>query len=78
MESSSNLNGNCGVQDESSSTPVTVESVSELLYQEYAILTGSKTIDDHYILLFPDRGNFHQLGEADYRRLMKYLTSVPP
>jgi len=78
MESSSNLNGNGGTLDEASSSSVTVESVSELLYQEYAILTGSKTLEDHYIIIFPDRGNFHQLAEEDYRRLMKYLTSVPP
>jgi len=56
----------------------TVESVVDLMYQEFAVLTGSKSIDDHYIMTFPDRGNFHLLGDEDYRRLMIYLTSVPP
>jgi hypothetical protein len=56
----------------------TVDSVMDLMLQEFAILTGSKSIDDHYILTFPDRGNFHLLGDDDYKRLMIYLTAVPP
>lgn len=61
-----------------SSSQITVESVAELLYQEYVILTGSKTLDDHYLLILPDRGNFHQLGYEDYKMLVKYLVSIPP
>jgi len=57
---------------------ITVDSVVGLMYQEFAILTGAKSLDDHYILTFPDRGNFHLLSDEDYRRLMIYLTSVPP
>lgn len=55
-----------------------IESVVELMYQEYVILTGAKSLDDHYILTFPDRGNFHVLSDDDYKRLMAYLTAIPP
>lgn len=55
-----------------------VDSVMDLMYQEFAILTGAKSLDDHYILMFPDRGNFHFLADEDYKRLMIYLTAVPP
>ena len=64
--------------DGSPPCPVTVDAVAELLYQEYVVLTGSKTLHDHYLLIFPDRGNFHQLGDDDYKMLVKYLVSIPP
>ncbi|XP_035716330.1 guanine nucleotide exchange factor DBS isoform X4 [Folsomia candida] len=61
-----------------SSSHYSVDSVMDLMHQEFALLTGAKSLDDHYILTFPDRGNFHLLGDEDYRRLMIYLTAVPP
>ncbi|CAG7827658.1 unnamed protein product [Allacma fusca] len=74
MESANNGQGGLN----SGTKPVTTQDVFDLLYQEFAILTGAKSLDDRYIIIFPDRGNFHLLAENDYRRLMVYLTSVPP
>ncbi|CAL4096394.1 unnamed protein product, partial [Meganyctiphanes norvegica] len=45
--------------------------------QQYAIVTGGKSRDGCPILTFPDRGNFSQLGDEEYRKLIIYLTSVP-
>ena len=39
----------------SGSKLVTTQDVFDLLYQEFVILTGAKSIDDHYIMIFPDR-----------------------
>ena len=68
-------NGQVGL---SGAKPVTTQDVFDLLHQEFALLTGAKSLDDRYIMIFPDRGNFHLLADDDYRRLMIYLTSVPP
>jgi len=57
---------------------ITIDSVVDLVFQEFAILTGSKSLDDHYLMIFPDRCNFHMLSDDAYRRLMVYLTSIPP
>jgi len=76
---SSKLEGTVEASEGSSpSSPITVQSVAELLFQEFVILTGSKTLDDHYLLIFPDRGNFHLLGDEEYKMLVKYLISIPP
>jgi hypothetical protein len=74
MESGNSSKGS----SEGGPSHITVDSVVDLMYQEFVILTGAKSIDDHYVMTFPDRGNFHQLSDEDYKRLMIYLTSVPP
>ncbi|XP_015596435.1 guanine nucleotide exchange factor DBS isoform X2 [Cephus cinctus] len=54
-----------------------VRDVADLLQQQYAIITGGKTREGCPIITFPDNGNFHNLTDLDYQRLMLYLTSVP-
>lgn len=68
----------CPGSPENGYAQASVESVASLLYQEYVILTGAKSRSDHYLMIFPDRGNFQLLSDEDYKRLMVYLTSVPP
>ncbi|KAJ8670670.1 hypothetical protein QAD02_001929 [Eretmocerus hayati] len=54
-----------------------VRDVADLLQPQYAIITGGKTREGCPIITFPDHGNFHNLSDLDYQRLMLYLTSVP-
>ncbi|XP_057332902.1 guanine nucleotide exchange factor DBS-like isoform X3 [Microplitis mediator] len=54
-----------------------VRDVADLLQHQYAIITGGKTREGCPIITFPDNGNFHNLSDLDYQRLMLYLTSVP-
>ncbi|XP_011866012.1 PREDICTED: guanine nucleotide exchange factor DBS-like isoform X1 [Vollenhovia emeryi] len=54
-----------------------VRDVADLLQAQYAIITGGKTREGCPIITFPDNGNFHNLTDLDYQRLMLYLTSVP-
>ncbi|XP_044580214.1 guanine nucleotide exchange factor DBS-like isoform X6 [Cotesia glomerata] len=54
-----------------------VRDVADLLQHQYAIITGGKTREGCPIITFPDNGNFHNLTDLDYQRLMLYLTSVP-
>ncbi|XP_063596108.1 uncharacterized protein LOC134772965 [Penaeus indicus] len=56
---------------------LSVRDVSELLHAQYAIITGGKSREGCPILTFPDKGNFAQLGDEEYRKLIIYLTSVP-
>lgn len=41
------------------------------------VIIGGKTREGCPIITFPDNGNFHNLSDVDYQRLMLYLTSVP-
>ncbi|XP_014229850.1 guanine nucleotide exchange factor DBS-like isoform X2 [Trichogramma pretiosum] len=54
-----------------------VRDVADLLQPQYAIIAGGKTREGCPIITFPDNGNFHNLSDLDYQRLMLYLTSVP-
>ncbi|KYN09271.1 Guanine nucleotide exchange factor DBS [Trachymyrmex cornetzi] len=54
-----------------------VRDVADLLQAQYAIIAGGKTREGCPIITFPDNGNFHNLTDLDYQRLMLYLTSVP-
>ncbi|XP_011297911.1 guanine nucleotide exchange factor DBS isoform X2 [Fopius arisanus] len=54
-----------------------VRDVADLLQPQYAIITGGKTREGCPIITFSDNGNFHNLTDLDYQRLMLYLTSVP-
>ncbi|XP_037793760.1 guanine nucleotide exchange factor DBS-like [Penaeus monodon] len=56
---------------------LSVRDVSELLHAQYAIITGGKSREGCPIITFPDKGNFAQLGDEEYRKLIIYLTSVP-
>jgi hypothetical protein len=40
-------------------------------------IAGGKSHDGCPIITFPDMGNFCSLGDAEYQRLVQYLTSVP-
>lgn len=58
-------------------------SLKDMLFN-YCILkitrttyVGGKTREGCPIITFPDNGNFHNLSDLDYQRLMLYLTSVP-
>ncbi|KAK0078018.1 hypothetical protein PV325_003154 [Microctonus aethiopoides] len=54
-----------------------VRDVADLLQHQYAIITGGKTREGCPIITFPDNGNFHNVSDLNYQRLMLYLTSVP-
>ncbi|KOX71191.1 Guanine nucleotide exchange factor DBS [Melipona quadrifasciata] len=54
-----------------------IRDVADLLQSQYAIIAGGKTREGCPIITFPDNGNFHNLSDLDYQRLMLYLTSVP-
>ncbi|PNF24765.1 Guanine nucleotide exchange factor DBS [Cryptotermes secundus] len=58
-------------------TDLAVRDVADLLHPQYAIVTGGKSRDGCPIITFPDLGNFCSLGDAEYQRLVQYLTSVP-
>lgn len=59
------------------SAELAVRDVADLLHPQYAIVTGGKSRDGCPIITFPDLGNFCSLGDAEYQRLVQYLTSVP-
>lgn len=52
-------------------------SVAAFNYEFSVLRTGGKTREGCPIITFPDNGNFHNLCDLDYQRLMLYLTSVP-
>ncbi|KAJ8665697.1 hypothetical protein QAD02_007359 [Eretmocerus hayati] len=54
-----------------------VRDVADLLQPQYAIITGGKTRGGCPIITSPDHGNFYNLSDLGYQRLMLYLTSVP-
>ncbi|KAJ3639462.1 hypothetical protein Zmor_002822 [Zophobas morio] len=57
--------------------PLGLNDVAELLHSQYAIISGGKSKEGCPIITFPDNNNFHLLTDAEYQRLMLYLTSVP-
>jgi len=38
---------------------------------------GGKTREGYSIISFPDSGNFVDLPDKDYKKLISYITSVP-
>ncbi|XP_011505460.1 PREDICTED: guanine nucleotide exchange factor DBS-like [Ceratosolen solmsi marchali] len=63
--------------DEIENGDLAVGDVAELLQSQFAIVTGGKTREGCPIITLPDNGNFQNLCDLDYQRLMLYLTSVP-
>lgn len=56
---------------------LSVRDVVDLLEEQNAIITGGKTKEGFPIITLPDLANFANLSDADYQKLMTYLTSVP-
>ncbi|XP_014681378.1 PREDICTED: guanine nucleotide exchange factor DBS-like isoform X2 [Priapulus caudatus] len=50
--------------------------VSDLLQARYAFISGGKARNGSPIITFPDVQNFCNISEADYQKLVTYLTSV--
>ncbi|XP_037904772.1 guanine nucleotide exchange factor DBS isoform X5 [Hermetia illucens] len=54
-----------------------IADVADLLHPQHAIITGGKSPAGCPLIIFPDNNNFHLLEDADYQKLILYLTSVP-
>ncbi|XP_054741080.1 guanine nucleotide exchange factor DBS isoform X4 [Anastrepha obliqua] len=54
-----------------------IADVADLLHPQHAIITGGRSHGGCPLIIFPDNNNFHLLEEADYQKLILYLTSVP-
>ncbi|CAH0562294.1 unnamed protein product [Brassicogethes aeneus] len=65
------------MQNTASLEPFGVNDVTDLLQNQYAIISGGKSNDGCPIITFPDNNNFQMLSDFEYQRLMMYLTSVP-
>ncbi|RZF49087.1 hypothetical protein LSTR_LSTR008373 [Laodelphax striatellus] len=57
---------------------LTVTDVADLLQQQFAVITGGKSVEGYPLITLPDLGNFGNLSDSDYQKLILYLTSVPP
>ncbi|XP_055918316.1 guanine nucleotide exchange factor DBS-like [Eupeodes corollae] len=58
-------------------SPLNIGDVADLLHPQHAIITGGRSTEGCPLIIFPDNNNFHVLEEADYQKLILYLTSVP-
>ncbi|XP_055838288.1 guanine nucleotide exchange factor DBS isoform X2 [Episyrphus balteatus] len=58
-------------------SPLNIGDVADLLHPQHAIITGGRSSEGCPLIIFPDNNNFHVLEEADYQKLILYLTSVP-
>ncbi|XP_046672964.1 guanine nucleotide exchange factor DBS-like isoform X2 [Homalodisca vitripennis] len=65
------------MEPSSEENEVSVSDVADLLHQQYAIITGGKSQEGFPLISLPDQGNFANLSDADYQKLVLYLTSVP-
>ncbi|ALC40673.1 CG30440 [Drosophila busckii] len=54
-----------------------IADVADLLHPQHAIITGGRSQDGCPLIIFPDNNNFNSLEEADYQKLILYLSSVP-
>ncbi|SPP75963.1 guanine nucleotide exchange factor DBS isoform X2 [Drosophila guanche] len=54
-----------------------IADVADLLHPQHAIITGGRSQDGCPLIIFPDNNNFNLLEEADYQKLILYLSSVP-
>ncbi|XP_075216691.1 guanine nucleotide exchange factor DBS-like isoform X2 [Lycorma delicatula] len=64
--------------DEEEEEELTVTDVADLLQQQFAVITGGKSLEGYPLITLPDLGNFTSLSDSDYQKLILYLTSVPP
>lgn len=56
---------------------LSIADVAELLHSQHAIITGGRSSEGYPLILFPDNNDFNSLEEADYKKLIRYLTSIP-
>ncbi|XP_046866240.1 guanine nucleotide exchange factor DBS isoform X2 [Drosophila willistoni] len=54
-----------------------IADVADLLHPQHAIITGGRSQEGCPLIIFPDNNNFNSLDEADYQKLILYLSSVP-
>ncbi|BFG03120.1 guanine nucleotide exchange factor DBS [Drosophila madeirensis] len=54
-----------------------IADVADLLHPQHAIITGGRSQEGCPLIIFPDNNNFNLLEEADYQKLILYLSSVP-
>ncbi|XP_022218469.2 guanine nucleotide exchange factor DBS isoform X2 [Drosophila obscura] len=54
-----------------------IADVADLLHPQHAIITGGRSQEGCPLIIFPDNNNFSLLEEADYQKLILYLSSVP-
>ncbi|XP_070494740.1 guanine nucleotide exchange factor DBS isoform X6 [Chironomus tepperi] len=60
----------------SAEEPLHISDVADLLHQQYAIITGGRSMEGSPIITFPDHNSFHLLNDRDYQRLIQYLVGV--
>ncbi|CAH0388373.1 unnamed protein product [Bemisia tabaci] len=56
---------------------VLASDITSLLDQQFITLTGGRSRDGYPIITFPANPNFVNLSNADYQKLIIYITSVP-
>ncbi|XP_025407258.1 guanine nucleotide exchange factor DBS-like isoform X2 [Sipha flava] len=54
-----------------------INNVLDLLAQQFVVISGGKTREGYSIITFPDIGNFVDLSEEGFEKLISYTTSVP-
>lgn len=54
-----------------------IADVADLLHPQHAIITGGRSQEGCPLIIFPDNNNFNSIEEADYQKLILYLSSVP-
>ncbi|CAI6350677.1 unnamed protein product [Macrosiphum euphorbiae] len=54
-----------------------INNVLDLLAQQFIVISGGKTREGYSIISFPDSGNFVDLPDEGYEKLISYITSVP-
>lgn len=54
-----------------------ISTVTVVYYLNYWYFSGGKTKEGYSIITFPDTGNFVDLPEEGYEKLISYTTSVP-
>lgn len=54
-----------------------IADVADQLHNQYAIISGGRSLDTGSPLItFPDHNNFQLLSDRDYQRLIQYLIGV--
>ncbi|XP_017865480.1 PREDICTED: guanine nucleotide exchange factor DBS isoform X3 [Drosophila arizonae] len=54
-----------------------IADVADLLHPQHAVITGGRSQEGCPLIIFPDNNNFNSIEEADYQKLILYLSSVP-
>lgn len=62
----------CNVEE-----PLHIADVADQLHNQYAIISGGRSLDTGSPLItFPDHNNFQLLSDDDYQKLIQYLIGV--